>query len=233
MDGARIAETLVAGGWDAVIVDMQHGSIDYQPMLAMVQIIAREGVPALVRVPLDAEGMIGRALDAGASGIICPMINSGRDGAWLAQATKFPPLGARSWGPAGAMTAMKLDKESYLSGANAETLAFAMIETRGAVDALDAILSNEGVDGVFVGPNDLNVSLSAGKSVDPTDAKTMDAVEKIAQRARIHRRFAGIYANTPGLARAYAKMGYGFIAVGNDRGYLAEGARLALEQAKG
>lgn len=231
--GSRaLAETMADAGWDAIVVDMQHGTIGYQLMADMVQAIARAGVPALVRVPLDSEGEIGRALDAGAAGIIAPMINTGRDGAWLVQAAKYPPTGARSWAPGPAMAALGLDKQSYLTGANAETLAWAMIETKPAASALDSILSNGGIDGVFVGPNDLSVSLTGSKIVDPAEAKTMELAEKIAQRAKAHKRFAGIYANTPELAVKYAAMGYRFITVGNDRANLVDGAKQALAAAR-
>lgn len=229
---ARVAEAMVASDWEAIVVDMQHGIIGYHPMVEMVQAVTRANLPAVVRVPLDDEGEIGRALDAGAAGIICPMVNSGRDAGWLAQAAKYPPVGVRSWSPVPAMAVMGLDKDTYLHGANAETLTWAMIETGPAVNALDAVLSIEGIDGVFVGPNDLCVSLTGGKKVDPAEPAVLEAVEKIAQKTQAHRRFAGIYANTPELARRYAEMGYRFIAVGNDRLCLVQGSRMLLEQSR-
>ena len=126
--------------------------------------VALAGKPTIVRVPVGEFALASRLLDAGASGILAPMINSGEDARRLVEFVKFPPLGQRSWGPRAALTLSGLDGPAYLKAANAMTQAIAMIETRAALDALDEILGVEGVDGVFVGPSDLSIALSGGLS---------------------------------------------------------------------
>lgn len=162
-----MVEALARSGLDSLLFDMQHGMYDERAVLSGVAAAALEGKPALVRVPVDAAGLTSRMLDFGAAGVVAPMINSVADAERLVGYLRFPPAGRRSWGPRRGQTITGLGPADYLARANDLTLAIAMIETREALAALDAILAVPGLDGVFVGPADLSVSLSAGAARQP------------------------------------------------------------------
>ena len=159
MNEPAVAEQLAREAFDAVTLDMQHGAVDFAGAMRSIASVALAGKPTIVRVPVGEFALASRLLDAGASGILAPMINSGEDARRFVEFVKFPPLGQRSWGPQAALPLSGLDAPAYLKAANAMTQAIAMIETRAALDALDEILGVEGVDGVFVGPSDLSIAL--------------------------------------------------------------------------
>lgn len=230
--GRAVAETIAQGSWDAVVIDMQHGAIGYEAMLDLVNTVAGVGKPAVVRMPMGDDGLIGRILDGGAQGVICPMVDTDDQAAALVQATKYAPVGMRSWGPNRAMAALGIDRDGYLAEANGFCLAWAMIETDTAMTNINSILSSKSLDGVFVGPNDLCVSLTGGEAVDPGEPRVLEAIEQIVRQARTHSVHAGIYANNPDLARVYAEMGYRFIAIGNELTFARLGGELLLEVAK-
>lgn len=220
------AEAMAACGWDMVLVDMQHGLVGYADMVAMVTAITGHGTGALVRPPVADWGMIGRALDAGAVGVVCPMIESREDALRLVSEAKYPPVGRRSWGPVRQRTVLPGDAYQPAS-ANKAVLTMAMIETARAVDALDDIASVEGIDALFVGPNDLAISLTGGTR-DVEDQRVNDAMAEIAKAAKRHGKFAGAFGNTVDLARKYIADGFSLVAVGSDTGYLQAGARAAI-----
>ena len=168
-----VAEWLAREAFDAVALDMQHGAIDFDGAMRSILSVALAGKPTIVRVPVGEFALASQLLDAGACGILAPMINSGDDARRLVEFVKYPPLGQRSWGPRTALPLSGLDATAYLNAANAMTQAIAMIETRAALDALDDILAVDGVDGVFVGPSDLSIALSGGATLEPRGAALM------------------------------------------------------------
>ena len=167
MNEPAVAESLAREAFDAVVLDMQHGAIDFAGAQRAILSVALVGKPTIARAPIGEFALASRLLDAGAAGILAPMINSGDDARRLVEFVKFPPLGQRSWGPRTALSLSGLEPSAYLKAANAMTQAIAMIETRAALDALDDILRVEGLDGVFVGPSDLSIALSDGRGVEP------------------------------------------------------------------
>lgn len=218
------AEALARTGFDAVCLDMQHGFHDFQSLRdGLTGIVAAGAAPAL-RVPYGGLADIGRGLDLGFEAVICPMVNSVADAHAFAQAAKFPPVGARSWGPARAMMLTGGSKEAFLRDANRRTVAFAMIETREALADLDHILSVDGIDGVFVGPNDLSISLARGAGIGTGVEGLAEAMQTVADRAAARGRIAGAFALTREDALAYAAAGYRFIATGPDLQLLATAA---------
>lgn len=232
LDAPRIAAALARDGWDAVVIDTQHGLAGQTHMIDAVALVAVAGVAPVVRVPIGSDAMVGLAPDVGALGVICPMINSGQEAAWFARACKYPPLGQRSWAPSQAVQVLGLAPADYLARANEFVLSFAMVETAQALKHIDAIASTPGIDAIFVGPNDLSVSLSEGAAADPARPDVQQALALIARKCAAHGVIPGIYANTPQLAAAYRKTGFRFIAVGSDAGYLAMGSRAMLKAAK-
>lgn len=232
LPSADIAGALARHGWDAVVIDMQHGYGDFTDMRDGIGRIAAAGAAPLVRVGIGAEALIGRAADSGALGLICPMVNSPAEAASFAKACKYPPLGTRSWAPMRALEVLGVDRQSYLDGANDLVAGFAMVETAEALESLDGICATPGLDGIFVGPNDLSVSLSKGAAADPTRADVREALARIARKCAEARLASGIFANTPEMARTYRDMGYRFISVASDGKYLEAGSRAMLEAAR-
>ena len=228
-----IGELLARDGWDVVSFDMQHALIGRAEAAAGIAAVALAGKPAAVRVPLAGFGEASWALDMGAEAVICPMVNSGADARAFAAAMKFPPLGERSWGPVRAMTLKGVEPSAYLAEANARTLALAMVETERALAAIDEILATPGIDGAFVGPSDVSVTLTHGAHIDPARPEVDEAIRFIADKARAHGRLAAIYATTPERARLFASLGYRFIAVGSDVGLLRAGSTAVLGRLRG
>ena len=228
-----VAETIARSGFDCVILDMQHGLLDTGSVMAAIGAIALAGKPAVVRIALGDDATASRVLDMGAEAIIAPMVNSVEEARALAAATKYPPLGERSWGPTRAMTLEGIDQPlDYLANANQTHLTLAMIETRRALDAVDDILAVEGIDGIFVGPFDLSVSLSAGRLTDFGGASVDAPIRHIAERTKAAGKVAGIYASTPERARAFRDFGYRFIAIAGDQTYVTYGAAELLRMAR-
>lgn len=227
------AEGLAATPFDAVCLDMQHGAHHEDSVMRCLGPIIASGKPGLVRVPVDRFDMAARALDFGAQAVIAPMVNSVADARAFAQAMKYPPVGKRSWGPHLAMgrSGFSGPQSAWLDEANRKTLAFAMIETREALDAVDEILAVAGIDGVFVGPSDFSIALTDGKTVDPSLESMMEAIAHISARAHAVGKHAGIYVVDPKLVQRYSAMGYRLFALGNEQNYMERGAAVLLAAA--
>src|SRR5580658_931121 len=163
-----VAETVGREGFPAVTLEGQHGLWDVSSLLTGIAAVRQGGSAQVVRVPVGDFALVSRALDFGAEGIIAPMINTAADARAFAAAAKFPPVGERSWGPH-RVTALAgiADQTVYLREANDHVVTLAMIETRTALGNLEAILDTPGIDGLFLGPSDLSIALSGGKTLDP------------------------------------------------------------------
>ncbi|WP_207461725.1 aldolase/citrate lyase family protein [Azospirillum sp. SYSU D00513] len=232
-----IPEPAVAGllaneGFDAVTLDMQHGGFDFAAAARTIPLVAAAGKPSIARIPVGDFATAARLLDAGASAIISPMINSAEDARLFGGFVKFPPLGQRSWGPYGAMSLAGRQPADYLAEANGYSLALAMIETREALDNLDEILAVPMIDGIFIGPFDLSIALSNGASIAPEGAEARSALDHAFARARAVGKFAGVYAATGETAGSMVRQGYDLVAVGFDAGFLRAGAQATLSAAK-
>jgi len=232
MNEPAVAETLARETFDAVVLDMQHGAIDFAGAISSIASVALAGKPAIVRAPVGEFALASRLLDAGASAILAPMINSGADARRLVEFVKFPPLGQRSWGPRAALTLSGLDAPAYLKAANAMTQAIAMIETRAALDALDEILGVEGVDGVFVGPSDLSIALSGGLRIEPRGPALMVEARRVAVRAKAHGKYAAMFCFDGADARAMLALGFRLCTIASDQALLREAARRELAAAR-
>jgi len=232
MNEPAVAEALAREAFDAVVLDMQHGALDFAGASRAILAVALADKPAIVRVPVGEFPLASRLLDAGAAGIIAPMINSRDDAERFAAFTKFPPLGERSWGPRAVLPLSGLDGPAYLGAANAMTQTIAMIETRAALDALDGILGVKGVDGVFIGPSDLSIALSRGQKSEPRGAALMEAAGQVAARARAHGKYAAMYCFDGADARAMAALGFRLCSVASDQTLLRAAAKAELAAAR-
>jgi 4-hydroxy-2-oxoheptanedioate aldolase len=219
---SMIADPMVAGalaraGFDAVLLDQQHGGYDYRSSCAAITEVALAGKSALVRVPVGDFAMVSRMLDAGAAGVVAPMINTVADARTLAAAAKFPPVGQRSWGPDRAMWLSGLrNGADYLSGANDRALTIAMCETESAIADLEAILAVPGIDGILVGPADLSIALSKGAAIDPLGTAVTAALGEIARKTRAAGKIPCAFAPSPARAREMVGMGYQLVSVEYD-----------------
>jgi 4-hydroxy-2-oxoheptanedioate aldolase len=205
-----VAELVARSGFGAITLDVQHGLHDTGSVMRSVSAVAMVGKPALVRLAVDDFAFASRCLDFGAEAVIAPMINSAADARRLVAATKYPPLGERSWGPTRVMTLSGItDPSVQLETANRSTLAIAMIETKMALDAVDDILAVEGLDGVFVGPSDLSVTLTDGQRLAPNDAIVDTPLRDIAARAKAAGKIAGVFAGNGERVRFCREIGSG------------------------
>jgi 4-hydroxy-2-oxoheptanedioate aldolase len=223
---------LAQEAFDAVVLDMQHGVWDMASAANGIGQGRLAGKPVVVRIPVGDFSTASRLLDAGASGIIAPMINSATDAKAFAAATKYPPLGERSWGPALAMNHTGLPAATYLATANTETVAIAMIETWAALDAADDILGVDGIDGIFIGPSDLSIALSNGARLAPDTAEMDVVLRALITRCRAHGKFACVFGSNGERAGELLKMGFDFVIAGADTQQLRLGAASAITAAR-
>jgi len=227
-----VVETLLGAGFDAAVIDMQHGGFDEVSAAAGIAAAALAGKPALVRTPVEAFPSASRVLDAGAAAVIAPMIDTTEHARRLASFCKYPPLGARSWGPGRATALSGLAGQDYLLAANRLHLAIAMIETQAALDAVDDILAVPGVDGIFVGPSDLSIALSRGGRLDPFAPEVDAALDRVAARAAAAGKFAGMFCFSGRQAKAMAARGFRLLTVATDLLLLAASARAEAADAR-
>jgi 4-hydroxy-2-oxoheptanedioate aldolase len=219
------AETMAHQGWDSLTVDLQHGVVDYQAMIPMLQAISTTGTVPVVRVPWLEPGILMKSLDAGAYGVICPMVNSRQDAQNLVAWTHYAPRGTRSFGP---IRALLYGGADYATHANDTIVTFAMIETARALDNLDDILSVEGLDAIYIGPSDLSLALGCKPVFDDVDPPAAQAIDHILARARAHGIVAGIHNGTPQAALARIRKGFQFVTVSSDARLMAAGAQQVM-----
>ena len=219
------AETMAHQGWDSLTIDMQHGVIDYAAMVTMLQAVSTTATVPIVRVPWLEPGIIMKSLDAGAYGIICPMVNTREDAQRLVSYTHYAPQGARSFGP---VRALLYGGADYAAKANETVVAFAMIETAQALDNLDAILSVEGLDAIYIGPSDLSLALGCKPVFDDVDPPVAQAIDHIVARAKHHGVVAGVHNGRADVARARVAKGFRFVTLGSDARLLASGSQQLL-----
>jgi 4-hydroxy-2-oxoheptanedioate aldolase len=224
-----VAEVVGREGFAAVTLDAQHGLWDMGAIPAGIAQLRQAGAAALVRIPVGDYATASRALDFGAEGIIAPMINTPVDARAYVSFAKFPPIGDRSWGPHRVMTLAGItDQKAYLREANEFTVTFAMIETRTALDNVEAIAATPGIDALFLGPADLSIALSKGSTIDPLASEVDDAIERITTAASKAGKIMGAYCHSGERAVALAKRGVRFLAVGSDLAFLRAGAAATL-----
>jgi 4-hydroxy-2-oxoheptanedioate aldolase len=224
------AEVMAHQGWDSLTIDLQHGVIDYAAMLPMLQAISTTATVPVVRVPWLEPGILMKTLDAGAYGVICPMINTREEAQRLVAYTHYAPRGTRSFGP---IRASIYGGADYATAANDTIVTFAMIETAQALDNLDEILSVEGLDAIYIGPSDLSLALGCRPVFDDVDAPVAEAIAHILARAKHHGLRAGIHNGAPEVAKARIAMGFDFVTMGSDARLLAAGSQSLLKGLRG
>jgi 4-hydroxy-2-oxoheptanedioate aldolase len=228
-----VAEMIGREGFAAVTLEAQHGLWDVSALLTGVAAVRQSGAAPVVRVPVADFALASRALDFGAEGIIAPMINTVADARAFAAAAKYPPIGERSWGPHRVTSLAGLaDQSVYLREANDNVITLAMIETRTALGNLDAIVEVAGIDGLFLGPSDLSIALSDGKSLDPLSKDVERELDRIIAACGKAGKIPGAFCHSAERATALAKRGVRFLAVMSDLAMLRAGIGAALKVLK-
>ena len=221
------AETMAHQGWDTLTIDLQHGVVDYQAMVGMLQAISTTATVPVVRVPWLEPGIIMKTLDAGAYGVICPMVNTREEAQRFVAYTSYAPKGTRSFGP---VRALLYGGADYPTQANDTIVRFAMIETAQALDNLDAILSVEGLDAIYIGPSDLSLALGCKPQFDDVEPKVAQAIDHIVARAKAHGVVAGIHNGRSDVAKARIARGFRFVTVSSDARLIAAGSQQVLSE---
>lgn len=219
------AEVMAHAGWDSLVIDMQHGMMGMETAIQMLQAISTSDTVPLARINWNTPGDAMRLLDAGAYGIICPMIETRAECEAFVGACRFPPLGYRSHGPTRARVYAGAD---YAEHANDTVLTFAMIETQAGFDNRDAIMSVPGLDAVFVGIGDLRLSMTGQAGLSAADATVDAALDAILASARAHGIKAGLFAADTEHAIDMLGRGYEFVTVMNDISLMTSAATSVL-----
>lgn len=219
------AEVFAQAGFDWLTVDMQHGVIDYQAAVTMLQAISTTETVPFVRVPWNEPGIIMKALDAGAYGVIIPMVDSRVAAEAAAAACRYAPRGVRSYGPVRAALYAGRD---YFAHADEEIACIAMIETKEALANLDDILGVAGIDAVYVGPSDLSVSLGLAPAYDHEEPVFVEAIERVLDACGRHDVVPGVHAGNTTVASKRIEQGFLMVEMCDDAGSLARSATADL-----
>lgn len=217
------AEGMGHAGFHSVTVDMQHGMIGFADALHMLQALSSTPATPIMRVSRLDGPEIMRALDAGSYGVICPMIRTAQDAEFLVSSCRYPPAGTRSFGPA---RGLLFGGPDYFDHANQTVMAIPMIETTEAVDCIDDILAVDGVDLIYVGPND--TALAYDGHVVGARTRAEAAIAHVLARARLAGVATGIFCSDADDASRRLDQGFDLVTPGNDMGLLKTAAVNAI-----
>ena len=224
------AEVLARAGFDWVCVDLEHGIIDLETMADIFRGLAGFDCVPVARLPLNDPIWIHRALDAGARGLIIPMVKTAAEAEAAVREAKYPPRGVRGYGYSRA-NLYGTDFDAYIASANEEIAMVMQIEHKDAIVNLDAILRVDGVDGVFIGPLDLSGSMGITGQLD--HSQMVGALEKYRTACRAQKKSAGMHIVRPSDAsiRRALDEGYTMLALGLDNVFMEQSARASLRAA--
>jgi 4-hydroxy-2-oxoheptanedioate aldolase len=214
---AFAAELMCVDGVDYVCIDQQHGLVDYPAALEMLRAIEGRRVVPLTRVPANEAWLIAKALDAGIQGVVVPMVNTRAEAERAVQSCRYAPRGIRSYGPVrSALTMNSRDVTVVGDG----VLCFVIIETPQGVAAVDEIAGTPGLDGIYVGPADLALSMGFPPDLDKEEPEHVAAVQQILAACKRHGIVAGIQCGSGRSALHYAKLGFQFVTFAKDSSLL-------------
>ncbi len=224
------AELMAKQNWDSLTLDMQHGVIDYPNAIGMLQAISTTNVVPMARVNWNEPGQIMKILDAGAYGIICPMVSNKKEAENFVKACMYPPDGYRSYGP---IRGLVYGGSDYADEANEEILKFAMIETKESLENLDEIMKTPGLDGIYIGPADLSLAIGQKPSFDkPEGDPVYKEIMRILDHAKKNNIIAGIQNGQPEYAEQMIKKGFQLVTIGSDQRYMTAASKTALSKLK-
>ena len=226
---AVTAEMMSMNDFDSITIDMQHGLVDYQAALNMLQVISSSGKTPMVRVPWNEPGIIMKSLDAGALGIICPMINTPEDAIDFVGATRYAPEGHRSSGPT---RALMVHGTNYHDEANDKIISLAMIETVEALENVEKIAATEGLTGIYIGPSDLSISMGFKPGLDRVEPEMISAINKIYDACKSNNIKVGIHCLSPAYLKEKLSNGYDLATLASDIRIYAEGLSKKIKEAR-
>lgn len=229
LDSSFAAEAMAHAGFDWVCLDMQHGMLDYNDIKIMLPAISNTDTIPLVRVPWNEPYEIMKALDAGAYGVVVPMVNNREEAERAVSACRYPPQGNRSFGP---LRAAMHAGAGYVEEANSELACIVMIETEEALQNLDEIMSTPGVDAVYIGPSDLAYALGLAPTGDNNEPLHVETVNRIFETAKKHGIGAGIHTGSVEYSKRYLEQGFHMVTLGQDSGFMTRLARRELAQVR-
>jgi len=229
IDSTFTAESMAHAGFDWLCLDMQHGLLDYNDVKRMLPAISTTKTIPFVRVPWNEPYEIMKVLDAGAYGVVVPLINNAEEAARAVSACRYPPDGIRSFGPA---RATMYAGRGYVEEANNQLACIVMIETAEALENLDEIMATPGVDAVYIGPADLAYALGLQPTGDNNDPKHVEAVTRIYECCKKHNIAAGIHTGSVEYTTRYLKQGFHMVTLGADSGFMGRAARQDLKAAR-
>lgn len=210
-----IAEMLAQLALDYIYIDQQHGMTSYDTLVEMIRAIDRTDIAPIVRVRSNDNGLIGQALDAGADGVIVPMVNSMEEAVCAVAACRYAPSGHRSYGP----IRSSLTRGGALADVNQRIGCFVMVETREGLDHIEAIAATPGLAGIYIGQADLAVSLGLDPELRIQPGQHEAAIQAVLKACQAN----GIAAGLSGEATAMASLGFRMITIGSDQGFISAG----------
>jgi 4-hydroxy-2-oxoheptanedioate aldolase len=224
------AEAMAHQGLDSLTIDLQHGAISQSDILQIFQAISTTEVVPMARLNWNEPDQIMKALDYGAYGIICPMVSNRNQAEKFVQACMYPPKGYRSFGPT---RGFMYGGNDYVDHANDEILKIAMIETKEALNELDKIMKTPDLDGVYIGPSDLSLSIGEKAGFDkPEGHPTYEQTLNILNHAKKNNIVAGIHNATPDYAKKMINIGFQLVSVGSDKIFMSDGAKSIVNKIK-
>jgi 4-hydroxy-2-oxoheptanedioate aldolase len=222
IDSPLVISAVASAGFDWISLDIQHGGFDRASVIRTLQLLAgTTETPVFVRTSRNDSGQIGWALDAGAIGVIVPMIETADDARAAVASTFYQPLGRRSWGP---LTDFWATPSPSAADANASVICGVMIETPEALANVDEIAAIEGIGLLFVGPHDLSLALGTTPDALIADTSTDAPLTRIRQAARDAGIPVAVFGGVPERAARFRELGFEHVSVATDAGLIALGA---------
>ena len=228
INNSWVAEMISHLDFDAITLDLQHGLVELESALPMLQAINKQKFP-MVRIAANDPAAIMKLLDIGAKGIICPMINTGAETQKFVEACHYPPAGVRSYGP---LRSNLPARSTYLQDYKDDIITFAQIETKESLDNLEEIAATKNLSGLYVGPYDLSISLGMTKMADFSDPTFMDHIKKVLTVAKKYKLITAIQAYKEEEASMLANMGFNVVTPVDESATLIQGVREKLERVK-
>ena len=222
------AEVLASSKFSSITIDLQHGMLDFNDCRHILQILSKYKIYPIVRVPSNKIDIINKCLDAGAKGIICPLINTKEDCEEFLQSCYYPPQGIRSYGP----TLAALNNDKYFSSSKNEIMSIIMLETRESVINLNEILKLPLLDTIYVGPFDLSISYGKSPDVIFKSNKMKKIYQEVLTKVKKAQKLAAIHCTSAETAVTFLKMGFDFVTLSTDIGLLKSSLEREQEKVK-
>ncbi len=226
IDSLSSAKIMAKNSFDSITIDLQHGMFNFDKCRDFLNIISCYNIFPIVRVPNNDIGIINKVIDAGAFGVICPLVNKKKDADIFTSACYYPPIGNRSFGP----TLVNIDYENYFKESNSEILSIAMVETKESVVNLKEILSNQNLDMIYIGPYDLSISYGYSPDKVFEEKKMLLIYEQIMNEVKKKKKKAAIHCSGSETGNFFLKMGFDMVTISTDLNILNKALKEELEK---